>query len=222
MELPDTIRVTLEVARVFEQLRIHYLVGGSVASSIYGHPRSTLDSDLVADLQPRHVQELAAALSERFYIEPERVADAIRRRASPSPETTVRLPGRRPISRDSARSPATPPHRPRTATRLPRRRLAAADGDPSPSTPARRLRTAVRIPRQRFVSREGGTPSTDSASSPGIAIHLSGRRFTSRDADSPSRDGDSSPATAKDRPERQAAVPGDATPSRAARRCPGR
>jgi hypothetical protein len=82
MELPDTIRVTLEVARVLEELRIHYLVGGSVASSIYGHPRSTLDSDLVADLQPRHVQPLTAALSERFYVEPERVVDAIRRRAS--------------------------------------------------------------------------------------------------------------------------------------------
>jgi hypothetical protein len=82
MELPDTIRVTLEVARVLEELRIPYLVGGSVASSIYGPPRSTLDSDLVAALQSRHIKPLTAALSPNFYIEPERVADAIRRRAS--------------------------------------------------------------------------------------------------------------------------------------------
>jgi hypothetical protein len=82
MELPDTIRITLEVVRVLEALRIPYLVGGSVASSIYGPPRSTLDSDLVAALQFKDIQPLTAALAGSFYLEPERVADAIRRRSS--------------------------------------------------------------------------------------------------------------------------------------------
>jgi len=82
MELPDVIRISMEVARVLENLRIPYLIGGSVVSSLYGDPRTTFDSDLVADLQPQHIQPFAAALSGDFYVEPERVADAVRRRAS--------------------------------------------------------------------------------------------------------------------------------------------
>src|ERR1700710_821867 len=82
MELPDVIRIAMEVARVLEDLQIPYLVGGSIVSSLYGHPRTTFDADLVADLQPQHVQPFSAALSGDFYVEPERVADAIRRRAS--------------------------------------------------------------------------------------------------------------------------------------------
>ena len=82
MELPDVIRISMEVARILEDLRIPYLIGGSVVSSLYGHPRTTFDSDLVADLQFQHVQPFSAALSQDFYVEPERMADAIRRRAS--------------------------------------------------------------------------------------------------------------------------------------------
>lgn len=82
MELPDVIRISMEVARVLEDLRIPYLIGGSVVSSLYGDPRTTFDSDLVADLQSQHIQPFSAALSGDFYVEPERVADAVRRRAS--------------------------------------------------------------------------------------------------------------------------------------------
>jgi hypothetical protein len=82
MELPDVIRISMEVVRVLEDLRIPYLVGGSIVSSLYGHPRTTFDSDLVVDLQFQHVQPFTAALSRDFYVEPERMVDAIRRRAS--------------------------------------------------------------------------------------------------------------------------------------------
>lgn len=82
MELPDVIRISMEVVRVLEDLQIPHLVGGSIVSSLYGHPRTTFDSDLVADLQFQHVQPFSAALSQDFYVEPERIADAIRRRAS--------------------------------------------------------------------------------------------------------------------------------------------
>lgn len=82
MELPDTIRITTEVAQVLEALEVPYLVGGSIASSIHGVPRSTQDADLVADLRSQHAQPLFVSLSEGFYIEPQRVLDAIRRRAS--------------------------------------------------------------------------------------------------------------------------------------------
>lgn len=82
MELPNIIRISIEVARVLEDLRIPYLFGGSIVSAIYGEPRTTVDADLVADLQPQHIQPFTAALAKDFYVEPERMADAIRRRAS--------------------------------------------------------------------------------------------------------------------------------------------
>jgi nucleotidyltransferase AbiEii toxin of type IV toxin-antitoxin system len=82
VELPDAIRATFEVARVLEELRIPYLVGGSIASSVHGIPRSTEDADLVADLRPQDIQPFVAALTTNFYIDAERVLHAVRRRSS--------------------------------------------------------------------------------------------------------------------------------------------
>jgi len=78
----DTLKAALEVARILEDLRIPYLLGGSLASSLYGIPRTTRDADLVADLRPEHVQALASALTPGFYVDTERVLHAIRRRSS--------------------------------------------------------------------------------------------------------------------------------------------
>ena len=82
MSLSEALQAMLEVARTLEDLGVSYLVGGSLASSLYGIPRSTQDADLVADLRPEHVQPLVAALSPSFYADSERAADAVRRRAS--------------------------------------------------------------------------------------------------------------------------------------------
>jgi hypothetical protein len=82
VELPDALRATFEVARVLEELRIQYLVGGSIASSVHGIPRSTEDADLVADLRPQDVQPFVAALTAAFYIDAERVLHAVKRRSS--------------------------------------------------------------------------------------------------------------------------------------------
>jgi hypothetical protein len=56
MSLPEALQAMLEVARVFEDLDVTYLVGGSLASSLYGIPRSTQDADLVADLRQLKVR----------------------------------------------------------------------------------------------------------------------------------------------------------------------
>jgi hypothetical protein len=82
MELADALAVTLAVAGVLEELKVPYLLGGSLASSLHGIPRSTQDADLVADLQAEHVLPLVAALRPSFYVDEERVADAVRRRGS--------------------------------------------------------------------------------------------------------------------------------------------
>ena len=67
---------------MLEGLGIHYLLGGSLASSLHGIPRTTQDADLVAALEYRHVPFLVEALRDTFYIDADRIRDAIRRRAS--------------------------------------------------------------------------------------------------------------------------------------------
>jgi hypothetical protein len=78
----EALRTLLEVVRVLEDLQVPYAVGGSLASSLHGIPRSTQDGDLVADLRVEHVQPFVAAVSASFYVSPERVLKAVQRRLS--------------------------------------------------------------------------------------------------------------------------------------------
>ena len=78
----DSIRVTLLVTQALEEIGIPYAVGGSLASSMHGVMRSTLDVDIIADLQPEHVQPLLEAFSQEFYADEETIRDAIRHRGS--------------------------------------------------------------------------------------------------------------------------------------------
>lgn len=71
----DPIETALLVARHLDALDIPHTVGGSIASSFAGEPRSTVDIDLVVALEERHVEPLAAALAAEFYVD----ADALRR-----------------------------------------------------------------------------------------------------------------------------------------------
>ena len=70
--------VVAKVAEVLDALGVRYAVGGSLASSIVGEPRSTIDADLVAELRPEHVDAFIAQLSPRFYIPAERLRRAAR------------------------------------------------------------------------------------------------------------------------------------------------
>ena len=73
----DSTRVTLLVTHTLERLAIPYAVGGSLASSVHGVMRSTLDVDILADMRLEHIQPLVAALSEEFYADEEMMRDAI-------------------------------------------------------------------------------------------------------------------------------------------------
>jgi len=75
-------QVVLEVARVLDRLGVPYAVGGSLASSLHGIPRSSQDGDLVADLRAEHVQPFTAAIANLFYVSPERVLQAVQHRSS--------------------------------------------------------------------------------------------------------------------------------------------
>jgi hypothetical protein len=65
------------LVEVFDGLAIPYMVGGSVASSIHGIARPTMDVDLVAALPPGQVDRFAAELRADFYADPEMIRAAL-------------------------------------------------------------------------------------------------------------------------------------------------
>ena len=78
----EPLQVALSVARALEQCGLRYVVGGSLASSVSGEPRSTLDVDLVVAIHAADVEPLLAALGDDFHADAEAVHRAVRRRSS--------------------------------------------------------------------------------------------------------------------------------------------
>ncbi|MBR8832567.1 MAG: hypothetical protein DSM106950_00615 [Stigonema ocellatum SAG 48.90 = DSM 106950] len=78
----ESIQLALKVAEIFDTLAVKYLIGGSVASSILGEPRATLDVDMVADLQIYNVEPLITLMIGEFYIDEMMVKEAIHRQSS--------------------------------------------------------------------------------------------------------------------------------------------
>ncbi|MGH7670439.1 MAG: hypothetical protein ACRENQ_13210 [Gemmatimonadaceae bacterium] len=77
-QAPDPIAVALSVAAMLERLGIAYVVGGILASAVYGELRSTNDVDLVVRMELAHVAPLAQALRERFYVSEAAMGEAVR------------------------------------------------------------------------------------------------------------------------------------------------
>ena len=78
----DPIAVAASVARVLDSLGIVHTIGGSIASSIAGEPRSTVDIDIVAALRESDVAALLSALSADFYVNDAALRRAVRERSS--------------------------------------------------------------------------------------------------------------------------------------------
>lgn len=78
MALPEPLAVTLRVAEAFERLHLRYLIGGSLASSLHGIPRSTNDADVVAEIPLQSVNDLVRNLESEFDANPAMILDAVR------------------------------------------------------------------------------------------------------------------------------------------------
>ena len=63
-------------------LAVPYYVGGSVASSVTGVVRATLDVDLVAAIHLEHTAPHTAALSQHYYVDIEMMQQAVRQCSS--------------------------------------------------------------------------------------------------------------------------------------------
>jgi len=82
MSLSGPIALTLEIAALLDGLGIPYVLGGSLASSIVGEARATIDVDLAIRLRAEDVERLRDALAPAWYVSDEAMREAVRRRSS--------------------------------------------------------------------------------------------------------------------------------------------
>jgi len=75
--LPEPVEATIKVTTLLEKLGVPYLIGGSLASTIYGMVRTTQDSDIVAEMRSEHVAPFVSALEGDFYVDEEMITEAI-------------------------------------------------------------------------------------------------------------------------------------------------
>lgn len=71
MILAEPFQIMKRATDVLHQLEIPYFVGGSMASSLYGIPRTTQDADIIADIKEHHITTFAEKLQDKFYVEEE-------------------------------------------------------------------------------------------------------------------------------------------------------
>lgn len=81
MTQPDLLAAVTPVVDALERLGVGYSIVGSIASSVHGVARASIDADLVVDLKSEHIEPLAALLEEAYYIEPEAAERALERRS---------------------------------------------------------------------------------------------------------------------------------------------
>jgi len=78
----DLVGALSPVINALEGLGVPHYVGGSVASSVHGVPRASVDADVVADLQPEHVAPFVTGLAGSYYLDADRISAAVQARRS--------------------------------------------------------------------------------------------------------------------------------------------
>lgn len=78
----DPIAIAVSVVRVLDALGIANTIGGSIASSFAGEPRSTIDIDIVAAIEARHIPDLVTRFTPAFYLDGDALHRAVRSRSS--------------------------------------------------------------------------------------------------------------------------------------------
>ena len=78
----EPLEVTFKVTDLFEKLGVPYLIGGSLASALYGMVRTTQDADVVAEMRQEHLSSFVSALQDEFYVDAKMIDEAIKRHSS--------------------------------------------------------------------------------------------------------------------------------------------
>jgi len=75
--MTDVDQVFRDLFDGLERLGCPYLVGGSLATSAYGHPRQTNDIDIVLDLPGARIADAVEIFAPRFMVTEEEVREAV-------------------------------------------------------------------------------------------------------------------------------------------------
>lgn len=78
----DLVAALRPVADALDALDVRYYLAGSLASSAHGIARASLDADVVAALEPDHVEPLTNRLVGAYYIPVDRLRSAVAARSS--------------------------------------------------------------------------------------------------------------------------------------------
>jgi len=76
-ETDDLVEALGPVVAAFNNLKIPHYIGGSIASSYHGATRSTMDVDLVCEMQESQVVGFLAGIDDRFYVSESAVRQAV-------------------------------------------------------------------------------------------------------------------------------------------------
>jgi len=77
-ESADPVAIALDVGRRLDTIGLPWVIGGSLASSVHGEPRATLDVDMVVVLRARQVNAFVDALERDYYIDRDSVRTAVK------------------------------------------------------------------------------------------------------------------------------------------------
>ena len=65
------------IGKVLDAIGIPWVLGGSLASSLIGEPRSTMDIDVAVALGAGDLDRLVAAVETEYYVSAEMARDAV-------------------------------------------------------------------------------------------------------------------------------------------------
>ena len=80
--LPEPIQAAALVTNTLDKLNIPYFLGGSFASIVHGHVRTTQDADIIADIRAENVPMFIAALTDEFFLDEIAIKEAVKQRGS--------------------------------------------------------------------------------------------------------------------------------------------
>ena len=72
--------VFTSVIDILNELKIPYMIVGSIASILYGKPRLTLDMDIVVDMGEKDIEDFVSKFNSDWYVDKEMIKGAIKKR----------------------------------------------------------------------------------------------------------------------------------------------
>lgn len=76
--VPEHVRIAIRVGEILTGIGLRHMVCGSVASSLHGEPRSTVDVDFVVEMTQGDIARMVTALSKEFFVDEAVLRGAVR------------------------------------------------------------------------------------------------------------------------------------------------